>query len=454
MAESLILWALQETDPDQGRKMTATDVLNRIAEVVPSAATVLDVAYLHSLMEQLSNKRSGAGRVINWHKSEDRFVLPYATRESLAEENVADENLLAHIQLRLHERSESLDPEIVRGLSTTSIAQLSLSALHMAFEHKGLEFAAFVASDDGDPEFPHMADSIKEAVAASEIGPALVPAAAGAALAVVRDCIYSADEQEREYLRRLAKTYSIFFLLRQDPKVIRYFEEMNSTFHLLVGSDLLVQAMSERLLPEENQTAANMLRMLHAAGATLILTEPVLDEVAHNLINSDSEFHNYYEAIENRLTPELTREVPKILVRAYLYNRSRESSPKNWESFVNLFCDYKRLRNPQGEDQLRLYFQAAYGMTYLSREDLDGIADPQAVSKLAGDLLALKSSIDLATNDALMVSAVYGYRKSNGETQSVNVFGYSTWWLTNETKVLRATREMVRKQGESVNDAT
>ena len=136
---------------------------------------------------------------------------------------------------------------------------------------------------------------------------------------------------KREYLRRLAKTYSIFFLLRQDPKVIRYFQEMNSNFYLLVGSDLLVQAMSEQLLPNGNQTAGNMLRMCPDSGATLVLTESVLDEIVHNLRNADLEFNNYYASIEHRLTRELMREIPKILVRAYLYNRAHEGAPKNWE---------------------------------------------------------------------------------------------------------------------------
>ena len=136
-AQGLILWALQGTDPDQNLKMSATDVLQRIVSVIPSASTVLDAGYLQSQMEAMANKSGDVGRVIKWHRLENRFVLPYATRQSLAMENLADENLLSHIKSRLEERAQELDPALVKGLSVGIIASVSLKALQMSIRAQG-----------------------------------------------------------------------------------------------------------------------------------------------------------------------------------------------------------------------------------------------------------------------------------------------------------------------------
>lgn len=118
--------------------------------------------------------------------------------------------------------------------------------------------------------------------------------------------IYFGDADEREYLRRLAKTYAIFFMLRQDPAIVRYFADMTSGLRLYVGTDLLIQALSEHYLPEENRSATLMLQMAGAAGAELILAESVREEIIGNLRGADHEYHNYYEKIEHRLTGSYT----------------------------------------------------------------------------------------------------------------------------------------------------
>ena len=120
---------------------------------------------------------------------------------------------------------------------------------------------------------------------------------------------------------------------------------------------------------------------------------------------------------------------------------------------MNRFCDYSKLRTAQGE---HLDFGNIFRLRMawnISAEDLERVADPRLLSGLTKALLAWKSNFDLATNDALMVLAVYGYRQLHGETQSVNIFGYNTWWLTNETKILAATRESGPAARRELHDA-
>ena len=230
--------------------MSASEVLDKIGEVIPSAPSILTLPLLQQKLENLSRKNQVDGRRVNWHRAENRFVLPYETREALAAESNADESLSLHLLERLEARAAELDPSDTRGLTPASIAKVSLTSLQIAFEHRGLEFASFVTTAAGQTDLPQMTDSVREAVLASRIGPSLTQSMMSAALNVVRDCLYSGDEREREYLRRLAKTYRILFLLRQDPKVVSYFEEMNANFYLYVGSDLLVRSLSDDYFPQ------------------------------------------------------------------------------------------------------------------------------------------------------------------------------------------------------------
>lgn len=254
--------------------------------------------------------------------------------------------------------------------------------------------------------------------------------------------MYHGSTDERDYMGRLARTYALLFTLSSEPRLVDYFQRMASDFYLYVGSDMLVRALSERYLETPNQLCRNTLLIAAKAGAELILTQPVLDEVLGNLRASDFEFLNHIQPIEQRVSVEMAREVPKILVRAYLYNRSEPQGPKNWPAFVSQFVTYTALHKVEAEQQLRNYLTSTFSMKYRSNDELAALTKPAEVEALTTRLLAVKKSEQLARNDALMCCAVYGHRRRKSESSSGSEFGFKTWWLTNETAILRHTHEL------------
>lgn len=437
VTDSLAIWALEGTDPDAGVFMSAAEVMNKIKEQVPSAE-VLVQGRLHARLKALSLKSYPGGRQINWHRQDDVFVLPWATRERVEDENKADEALKIRV-LRSFERRAEMALQTGDAARSTMAAQVTLRAFQLAFEQEGLEFSHFLSREE-EVTYPQIGDAVRSAIAEHGISGDDSVDMAAACLAIARECLYQSSPDERVYLGRLARTYTLLFTLHNEPRLVRYFEKMASDFYLYVGSDMLVRALSERYLAAENQLVRNVLLMAAQSGARLVLTQPVLEEVLWNLRSSDLEFRNHLVGIEHRLTRDMMREVPKILLRAYLYNREEEVGPTNWPAFVQQFCDYQTLFKPTAETQLRQYLQATFHMEYRSRENLRDLTKAEEVESLTAALLQTKEKEELAANDALLACAVYGHRKRKYETSNASEFGFRTWWLTNETRILRHTK--------------
>ena len=83
-------------------------------------------------------------------------------------------------------------------------------------------------------------------------------------------------------------------------------------------------------------------------------------------------------------------------------------------------------------------------MDFEPTEVLSKLVDHEAVQALAETLAESKPNDRLAYNDALIALGVYGRRRSRREQSRVTEFGYETWWLTAEARILRYTRELVR----------
>ncbi|QGF23777.1 hypothetical protein Rai3103_08930 [Raineyella fluvialis] len=321
VTDALSLWALHDTDPDNGQLMSAQDVLNRVLEVLPSIEGLLTTDRILSRLKLLSAKSGKQGRQVRWYKASNEFALPFETRQQLSARNADDEALQIRVVDYLTTRAEKY---CEGGVNPKGVGSAALVALQKTFESRGLQFSAFLSSGETSPTLPDLDEPVRSAVDEASPGPALRENFFIATLATVRDCLYNGGDDEREYLRRLAKTYSMLFVLRQDPKVVEYLEDMTSNFTLYVGTDLLVLAMSERYLDRENQSATNLLGMAQSAGARLILTEPVLEEVVTHLRAADREFEHYYSGVEGHLPTELYGEIPKIMIRSYFYNRTAD----------------------------------------------------------------------------------------------------------------------------------
>lgn len=454
VVDSLILWALEGTDPNAGRFMSEVEIEARILEAIPSVEPLIR----RPLSRRLSAlaEKAGGSRSIKYHRKEDGYCLPYEARDALAAENLEDEELrVATTEALVARATEALHDDEDRADEAAIIAGCVLDAIRGALAERGLDFANWVGADEppqGADHYSSVNERLNEALLASALPEERRSAAFEAGAAVLRGAFYSSTPAEREYFGKLARTYVLLFTLQQNPRVIQFFQEMAGDFRLYVGTDQIIRAISERYLPVEDRMTRLMLEMARAAGATLLLTEPVVNEVTNHIRLSDNEYRNYIAPMEGAgmLDQALATQVPKILVRAYLYARltGGPGAPSSWEAYLMQVADPDDIRAGRGEDAITSYLRNQFGFEYVPENDLVGMTDETQVAQLAAQFVEkVNKSETLAKHDALMATAIYADRRRQHEHPGNSPFGFSTWWLTDEAAILRATGNLVKANG-------
>ena len=448
VSDSLILWALEDTDPDKGILATRAAILQRIEGVLPTAKQFIR-GVLDNRLKLLASKGNPTGRELRWYKKSDQFCLPYETRQLVEQENIEDESLKAHVFSEFEAIAQELSDEV----SPRKIANIVNRVVELTFEEQGLALAAFLEENIGDYEELSISDRIDTALQEAGITGEEALVTKEVALTTIRKAFYESTAEQRLYFSKLSRTFALLFTLRADPRIVEYFQSMTSSLVLLVGTDILIRALSERYLRPEDQTTCNMLRILSDADADLVLAQPVVEEVHTHLETTDWEFRNDFMETEPYVTVDIARHSPKILLRAYFYARLGPvpgvAGPQGWKSFIGQVCDYEMLHVQGGRAQVRKYLCERFGMRFVTTEHLDQLVSSDEVQLLADGLesVRVEKKRVLAENDAKMVLSVYGKRKALGEEYRANPYGYRTWWLTHESRVRKATYDLVRKQG-------
>lgn len=449
VTDSLILWALEGTDPDKDEFLTRDEILAKIETALPSAKHFIRGEIDHRLAI-LASKGNPSGREVRWHKKDDHYCLPYETRTLVAAENTEDEFLKLQVLSLFEDRARSRLEATESTLDPADVANLTLRAIDLTFEKEGLELAEFLTGENSGQYAGTIADQVDNAIEELGLEYEQSVIAKEVAIIILRQAFYTSTEEERVYFGKLSRTYTLLFTLRNEPRVVEYFKSMSSNFVLYVGSDIIIRALSERYLAAKDQMTINMLRLLNDAGSSLILSESVLDEVHAHLKGSDFEFKNYFLELEPYVDKDIVRHADKILIRAYFYAKFdplSEEIPAGWKSFVGSMCTYEDLHHAKGREQIKHYLQHLFGMDFASNEDLAALVDPDEVNELAENIKPIKNMDVLAVNDARLILAVYGKRKSLKEDHKPNPYGYRTWWLTHETRVRGRTGKLVAQRG-------
>jgi hypothetical protein len=230
VTDSLILWALEGTDPDRNIFMTRSEILHKVEETIPAAHEFFR-GELDVRLERLATKDRTDGRSIRWYRKEDKFCLPHDLRELVEAENEEDEILRVSVsdtfRLRVAPWTTTSDNQI----TVETVVKACHRTLEMAFESRGLEMAYFVT--DAEPEGyadPSIADCLERALDDMGVSGKFAVRIADLCLKVLRGALYDSSEVEREYLGKMSRTYVLLFLLKNDPKIVEYFRNMSSEF--------------------------------------------------------------------------------------------------------------------------------------------------------------------------------------------------------------------------------
>lgn len=446
MIDAVILWSLEGTDPDLGILRSKSEMMKRVRDEIPAVAEMAN-SMISARLKVMCQKTYPGGRAINWHRSCDEYCLPHSTRSRLADDRLEDKNLRLEFVSSLELRAQGA------GVSTADVevsVAVAQGALKRIYEKEGIEFSAFLAADErSTADYPTVSHAVRETMIGLQLRDPVKQRIGPRVLEMLRQVLFASSEAERAYLGRLSRTYALLFSLASHPELASYFETMAQRFYLYVGSDVVLRALSEDLLPIESRVTRGALDAARNAGATLVLTEPVLEEVVGHLRACDQEHkHNF---LANDIVPiEIARQAPHILLRAYLYARigAGARDPKSWQGYVHRVLDYDDLYRETAHRYTSDYLRRSFGMEFATRADLQDLVGEDEVLRLSMALSEAKKDQRLADNDALMCLAVYGRRKRNAERLDNSEFGVSTWWLTWERAILSQTSEIVRVEGD------
>ena len=426
VVDALIIFALEGTDPARDIMMSENEIRSTIIEKLPAAESIL----ANRLRKRLVAISTKGTRRIRWHKKEDCWVLPYEQREELNQASFEDEALRLRVHQELSEQFDTMDQ--VCDLDPNKLSELTLKTIQLAFEEDGLSFSRFLEDQSPEDSTPFISDALRSVLDDARLTGNERSQTVEAIGKALRSLFYASTPSQRTLLQRISRAYAIAFALKGEPRVLRYFDESISNTWLYVGADILILALSERYVQPEDQHTRNLLKSASTAGATLILTAPVLEEILGHLRGSDSEYQNYIDPIGGVDSYEVARQVPKILVRAFLYTQILGYSlgPRSWEEFMNQFCNYPDLHNKSAEVQLKRYLTTQFNLRFEDWEQIKSICTDRRHELLTSSIKNLKSSDFLAGNDAYMYQLVTYRRSHRSEERRMPEYGYQTWWLS------------------------
>lgn len=451
VADSLILWALGETDPEKRIFLTKKELVDKVEKTLPAAKQFFR-GVIDARLEKLASKGAEGGRKINWYRKENKYCLPFETRQLVAAENAEDDTLKLRVAetffSRLADLAEGDDAERYREY----VVEVCNCALERVFSQQGLEVARFVTNDVNDEGafYPDIEEIVAKQVDKLALDPLARAKIRRYSLSVLRGTFYQSTQDERTYLQKLSKTYILLLLVKNEPRILEHFKSMAGSLRLYIGTDLIVRAFSEQFLSKSDQMTVNLLSILKSCGAELVITETVAEEIETHLRAQILEFENFYQGNEHKLTAEVIHYIDRILIRAYFYARLRPVSgvtmPNKFQEFIGQFADYNDIRALKARDALTAYLVRRFQASFESKEEMLKGVDLKELEVLANDIseARLRSNnshpeIDrLSHNDALQILRVFSRRKEGRERDPQNNWGYKTWWLTQDGKARRA----------------
>ncbi len=275
LADGLILWALEGTDPEKGIFLTENEIISKIEQTVPSTKVILK-GLIPIRLQVLSKRSKSKGRNIRWHRKDNNYCIAFDIRKNIEYDNAMDESLRINVINTFKSRLSKFSDGILGTPQINLASAISLEVIQRSFEYEGLEFCHFLEYKHIDHDFTTILEHIDESILSHRVSPYDFILIKDAIIYNLRGAFYNSTPDERLLFSRYSSTYSLLFCINMEPNIIEYFENMAADFNLYVGSDILVRTLSERYLRPQDQMTRNTLNVIRSAGGRLILTGPVL----------------------------------------------------------------------------------------------------------------------------------------------------------------------------------
>lgn len=436
LADSLILFALEGTDPDKKKFKTISQIIQTIAEKIS-----FDPKILHSKIQSRLKHLSTKPRKIKHHKNIDAYVLPYETRFEIQQKNLDD----ARLQEEFRQSSENMLRQHLKnvGVNIQDCVSLMETTFNKIYYQQGLEFANFVLKGDNQGAFEKdLSDTISKVVDESSIIGKNKELVKSALMITVREIVYNGNPEQKTFLRRLSNTYLMLFLLQCDPKICTFFSSLAGKLNVYVCTSILIPAMSEYYLVPENRRHWNLLKGAYGCGVSLVVNDTIIGELVSHFQMIINKYQEYYQQDESiYLSNEIqTLYIDEILIRAYFYAKMR-GRVNSFDDFIENFVS-PNLNNAKSE--LLLWLKEEFEIKYVSDESLGITINQHEQEQLLEVLKKHKSSLAKAKNDVRLILSIYAIREKNNETGEQDIFGYRTWWLSTDTTTMKAVNEVFK----------
>jgi hypothetical protein len=438
LADSLILYSLEGTDPEKNLLMSRDEIIGKITGVIKFSLKLIEPTIDQRLKIISKNPQK-----INHHTKINKYCLPFETRFLLNERKLIDEKLQEKFTQSLKTRLEAQLSSY--GVNVSDAEKLLVSAINNLFKQQGLEFADFVLrAENKDAIEKSMPDVIEKSVNESKIPTDKRNTVKMSLLKVVRDLIYESSDEEREYLKRLSNTYMMLFLLRCDPQIAAYFSITASKLKVFVCTSILVPALSEINLEPKYRRHWNLLVRANNAGVKLFVNKVIIAELAGHLKKMLEVFKEKYEGSEDIYSEESEMiYVPEIIIRAYFYSKMR-GKEDTFAGFINNFITPSA---PTGiEEEIIELLRSTFGIRFWEEKTSEVHIEHSDLQQLIENLKHTKPSEQQAKNDAQTILSIYALREKYNEKGEGGIFGYQTWWLSKDTKTQIAVTECFGKK--------
>ena len=332
LTDTLILYALEGTDPAKGILKTRDEIYGSIGRYIK-----FDPSKLTTMLDQRLKTLSTKPRRIQYHSTEKAYCLPYETRLEIEDRNLRD--------AALHDDFKTLGTErlqrYLQGANISAPDALSLleQTFHRLFYQQGLEFADFILRGENNDAFEkRLPDIISAVVDETKVPIKTREAVKTSLLVALRDLICNGSPSEKEFLAKLSHTYMMLFLLQFDPKLSTFFSTMAFRLTIYVCTSIIIPALSEYYLDVPNRRHWNLLKEARNAGVNLVVNETILKELVSHFRMIVNKYKDEYRDLEEVfLSDEVqTLYIDEIMIRAYFYSKMRKQVD-TFENFIDNF---------------------------------------------------------------------------------------------------------------------
>lgn len=434
LADTLILFALEGTDPDKKIFRTSDEIRKAIKNYIK-----FDPKLLYPIIDERLVALSKKPRKIQFHLQSNAYCLPYETRLAITERNIINEKLYENFK-------NSTENNLKKYLSNSRIVVKEPLALidkiiNKIYYQQGLDFANFILQGDSEKSFEKDLPSIiSNVVDESAVVVKNREAVKNALMITIREIVYNGTAEQKTFLRNLSNTYMMLFLLQCDPKIATYFNSLASKLKVYVCNSLIIPALSEFYLESYNRRHWNLLKGSQNAGVTLIVNDTILKELVSHFRRIITVYDDIYKDKEEiYLNNEFQAlYVDEILIRAYFYAKLK-NQVSNFAEFIDNFVS-PSLYN--AESSLAEWLNHEFGIVYQSDESLGVEIDRAEFNLLTAELTKEKKNETLAKRDSKLILTINRLRAVRNETGSNSIIGYKTWWLSKDTLTQKSVEKV------------